>query len=97
MLKPVFPWLGVAAGKTNYVALPLAFGTITVLHITAGEPFAKTLAIRNSRPSSCLVSLQLAVFSQVLPRVPMGSRYFQHSDFAPTWDLDALRTRKLDG
>jgi CBS domain containing-hemolysin-like protein len=62
MLEPIFHQLGIPAEKTHYVALPIAFATITFLHITAGEQVPKILAIRKYQPTSFVVSLPLAIF-----------------------------------
>ncbi|MDH3216921.1 MAG: hemolysin family protein [Candidatus Krumholzibacteria bacterium] len=65
MLEPLFHKLGIPVEKTHYIALPLAFATITFLHITAGEQVPKILAIRKYQPTSFVVSLPLAIFYKV--------------------------------
>jgi CBS domain containing-hemolysin-like protein len=65
MLEPPFHTLKIPADRTHYVALPLAFGTITFLHITAGERAPKILAICKYQPPSVAVSLPLAVICKI--------------------------------
>lgn len=48
------------------IAVPIAFGLITVLHIVLGEQVPKTAAIRNPLKTTLLVSVPLRVFYVVL-------------------------------
>ncbi|MDH3216412.1 MAG: hemolysin family protein [Candidatus Krumholzibacteria bacterium] len=64
-LLPLFHELGLPEAKLHYFAFPLAFATITFLHITVGEQVPKILAVEKPKPISFAVSLPLVVFYKV--------------------------------
>ncbi|NJL58354.1 MAG: DUF21 domain-containing protein, partial [Desulfobacteraceae bacterium] len=47
---------------THKIALPVAFVTITVLHIVFGELVPKSIAIRKPEPTTLLLSVPLKIF-----------------------------------
>ncbi len=66
VVQPAVEALGLAPEKTRFIAFPLAFVCITILHITLGEQAPKILAIRTARTTSLTVGLPLVVFCNVL-------------------------------
>ena len=62
MLAPVALSFGLPPESAHFVALPIAFGVITFLHITVGEQVPKMLAIQKSRPIALSVSIPLLGF-----------------------------------
>ena len=65
MLEPVVLSLGLPAESVHFVALPIAFGIITFLHITAGEQVPKMLAIQKSQSTALAVSFPLIGFHKI--------------------------------
>jgi CBS domain containing-hemolysin-like protein len=65
LLEPVFAMLGVSAERTHYFALPIAFFTISALHIIVGELAPKSLAIRAARPTALACAPPLMLFFKV--------------------------------
>ncbi|MES2836500.1 MAG: hemolysin family protein [Bacteroidota bacterium] len=65
----------------HQIAIPIAFAFITVLHIVLGEQAPKTIAIRNSLPTTLAVAIPLRVF------------YFIFSPFI--WMLNGLSNLTL--
>jgi CBS domain containing-hemolysin-like protein len=64
-LEPLFRSLGIPEHNVHYIAFPLAFATITFLHITAGEQVPKIMAIKRHKPTSFVVALPLVIFYRV--------------------------------
>jgi len=64
-MEPVFDSLGISHEKIHYFAFPVAFATITFLHITLGEQVPKILAIQRYKPTSFAISIPLAIFYKV--------------------------------
>jgi CBS domain containing-hemolysin-like protein len=62
LLMPVMRWFGLPEGTAHYIALPLAFATITFLHITVGEVAPKSIAIRKATGTSLAVAPALLTF-----------------------------------
>ena len=65
LLTPVVMAVGLTADKAHYLALPLAFVTITALHIVLGEQAPKILAIQAARATALTVSFPLMAFYKV--------------------------------
>lgn len=65
LLEPVFKGLGLPADMVHYFAFPLAFMTITFLHLTVGEQAPKIGAIQKARATTLLVAYPLTVFYTV--------------------------------
>jgi CBS domain containing-hemolysin-like protein len=65
LLYPVFKIAGLPADKVHYVGVPLAFATITFLHVTLGEQAPKILAIQKPRPTTLASAIPLVVFYQI--------------------------------
>ncbi|MEE2710677.1 MAG: hemolysin family protein [Gemmatimonadota bacterium] len=65
MLEPVALSFGLPPESAHFVALPIAFGIITFLHITVGEQVPKMLAIQKSRPTALSVSIPLLGFYKI--------------------------------
>ena len=62
------PWirvLGMPADTVHYVALPLGFIIITLLHITAGEQVPKIFAIQKYMPTAQVIAFPLVFFYRV--------------------------------
>jgi CBS domain containing-hemolysin-like protein len=64
-LEPVLTGLGVSHDKLHYFAFPVAFSTITFLHITAGEQVPKIMAIKKYKPTTFAVAVPLMVFYRI--------------------------------
>ncbi len=62
IIEPVFNALGIPEENVHFVALPMAFIIITLLHITAGEQVPKILAIKKHRPTAYVISMPLVIF-----------------------------------
>jgi len=62
LLEPLVIACGLSSERAHFIALPVAFVTISSLHIILGELAPKSLAIRAARPMSLAVSLPLLVF-----------------------------------
>jgi CBS domain containing-hemolysin-like protein len=66
VLSPIWPLLGVddpgSAHTRETISVLVGFGTITFLHITAGEQAAKWLAIQRPLPVALFVSRPLEIF-----------------------------------
>jgi CBS domain containing-hemolysin-like protein len=65
-LEPMLTGFGVPHDNLHYFAFPVAFSTITFLHITAGEQVPKIMAIKKYRPTSFAVAVPLMVFYRIL-------------------------------
>ena len=65
LLEPVFKGLGLPEDMVHYFAFPLAFMTITFLHLTVGEQAPKIGAIQKARATTLLVAYPLTVFYTV--------------------------------
>lgn len=65
LLEPLFQLWGVATENVHYVAFPIAFLIITLLHITAGEQVPKILAIQHYKPTALTIAFPLALFYRV--------------------------------
>jgi CBS domain containing-hemolysin-like protein len=64
-IEPLFNTLGIPEENVHYVALPIAFIIITLLHITAGEQVPKILAIKKHRPTAFVISMPLVIFYKI--------------------------------
>lgn len=65
MLKPVVQWAGLPEETGHYFAAPLAFVTITFLHITLGEQAPKIVAIKHAKAAALLTSVPLTLFYNI--------------------------------
>jgi CBS domain containing-hemolysin-like protein len=65
LLEPLFPLIGIPIGYVHYVAFPVAFLIITLLHITAGEQVPKILAIQKYKPTALATAIPLTIFYRV--------------------------------
>lgn len=65
LLKPAAAWFGLSAGSEHYVAAPLAFVTITFLHITVGEQAPKIIAIKTAKNMALSIAVPLTMFYKV--------------------------------
>lgn len=66
MLKPLFAKMGLGEVYLHSVSFVIAFSLITSLHITLGEQFPKTYAIRKSEPVTLWSAVPLLVFYKVM-------------------------------
>jgi CBS domain containing-hemolysin-like protein len=62
LLEPVFQVTGIPTEYVHFVAFPVAFLIITLLHITAGEQVPKILAIQKYKPTALATAIPLALF-----------------------------------
>lgn len=63
LLKPIFDGIGVESIEVrNAIALGFGFGTITFLHIVAGEMAPKTIAIRLALPTAMWIAYPMKWF-----------------------------------
>lgn len=65
MFEPYLHSLGISEDKVHYVTFPIAFGIITLLHITAGEQVPKILAIKKYKPTSLAIAFPLSIFYRI--------------------------------
>jgi CBS domain containing-hemolysin-like protein len=65
LLVPLFKGLGLPADMVHLFAFPLAFFTITFLHLTVGEQAPKIGAIQMARATTLFVAFPLTVFYTV--------------------------------
>jgi CBS domain containing-hemolysin-like protein len=65
MIEPVFSVAGISTDYVHYVAFPIAFLIITLLHITAGEQIPKILAIQKYKPTAIATAIPLILFYKV--------------------------------
>ncbi|MSR59017.1 MAG: HlyC/CorC family transporter [Planctomycetaceae bacterium] len=65
ILKPLLTTIGLPKAA-DYLALPLAFVLITILHISLGEQVPKIMAIRAARGTALTVAWPLMIFYKVL-------------------------------
>ncbi|MEX1189179.1 MAG: hemolysin family protein [Bacteroidia bacterium] len=92
------------------IAIPVAFGLITILHIVLGEQVPKTAAIRNPLSTTLLVSIPLRVFYIVfIPFIWMlnglslatlkllGLKQADHSDIHTEEELRMILTESEEG
>jgi CBS domain containing-hemolysin-like protein len=66
VIEPLFGALGVPEGLLHPVALAIAFGIITFLHVVFGELAPKTIAIQNAEGTSLLVAPFMRFFYYLL-------------------------------
>ncbi len=62
LIEPIFSRLEIPPDQVHFVAFPIAFLIITLLHITAGEQVPKILAIQKYRPTALTVAIPLTLF-----------------------------------
>ena len=65
MIEPAFPLVGIPTEYVHYVAFPIAFLIITLLHITAGEQVPKIFAIQRYKVTALATALPLTVFYKI--------------------------------
>jgi CBS domain containing-hemolysin-like protein len=65
MIEPIFNTLGIPEENVHFVALPIAFVIITLLHITAGEQVPKIFAIKKHRPTAYVIAMPLVIFYKI--------------------------------
>jgi len=65
MLEPAFKFMGLPEDKVHFVAFPLAFITITFLHLTVGEQAPKIGAIQKARSTTLFIAYPLTIFYRV--------------------------------
>jgi CBS domain containing-hemolysin-like protein len=65
MLEPAFAALGLPEEKVHFLAFPIAFMTITFLHLTVGEQAPKIGAIQKARATTLFIAYPLKVFYTV--------------------------------
>jgi len=61
-LEPMMDWMGIGHDKSHFFAFPIAFATITFLHITIGEQVPKMYAIQRYNPTAILCGFPLVLF-----------------------------------
>ncbi len=66
VIEPLFGALGVPEGLLHPVALAIAFGIITFLHVVFGELAPKTIAIQNAEGTSLFVAPFMRFFYYLL-------------------------------
>jgi CBS domain containing-hemolysin-like protein len=64
-IEPAFNILAIPEDKVHFVAFPLAFIIITLLHITVGEQVPKILAIKKYMPTALVISMPLTIFYKI--------------------------------
>ncbi|HEX9830888.1 MAG TPA: hemolysin family protein [Thermodesulfobacteriota bacterium] len=64
-IEPAFNILGIPEDRVHFVAFPLAFIIITLLHITVGEQVPKILAIKKHKATALVISMPLAIFYKI--------------------------------
>ncbi len=68
LLHPPLSYFGMSEGATHAISVPLAFISITFMHITLGEQAPKILAIRTARATTLTLSpLLLAIYTILWP------------------------------
>ena len=65
MIEPLFEAFSIPADKVHYVAFPLAFALITMMHITVGEQVPKILAIQKYKATALAISMPLLIFYKI--------------------------------
>jgi CBS domain containing-hemolysin-like protein len=65
LLEPIVIACGFSAERAHYIAFPVAFVSISSLHIILGELAPKSLAIRAARPTSLICAPPLMLFYRV--------------------------------
>jgi CBS domain containing-hemolysin-like protein len=65
LIEPAFPLVGIPTEYVHYVAFPIAFLIITLLHITAGEQVPKIFAIQRYKVTALAIALPLTVFYRI--------------------------------
>lgn len=65
MIEPAFRIMGISTDHVHYVAFPVAFLIITLLHITAGEQVPKILAIQKYKPTALAIAIPLTLFYRI--------------------------------
>ena len=66
VIEPLFGALGVPEGLLHPVALAIAFGILTFLHVVFGERAPKTIAIQNAEGTSLFVAPFMRFFYYLL-------------------------------
>ena len=66
LIEPLFGALGIPGGLLHPVALAVAFGIITFLHVVFGELAPKTIAIQNAEGTSLFVAPFMQFFYYLL-------------------------------
>jgi len=66
VIEPLFDLLGIPEGVRHAVALAIAFGIITFLHVVFGELAPKTIAIRSTERTSLFVAPFMRFFYYLL-------------------------------
>ena len=66
LIEPFFELLGISTEHVHYVAFPVAFLIITLLHITAGEQVPKIYAIQRYKTTALATAIPLVVFYRIL-------------------------------
>jgi CBS domain containing-hemolysin-like protein len=65
LVEPIFRRMEIPADQVHFVAFPIAFLIITLLHITAGEQVPKILAIQKYRSTALTVAIPLTLFYRI--------------------------------
>ena len=72
MLEPLFATFGLPADKVHFVAVPIAFLSITLLHITLGEQIPKIYAIEKYQWTAVAVTHPLILFLSGIQTLYLG-------------------------
>ena len=64
-LEPLMDWIGVSHDKAHFFAFPIAFATITFLHITIGEQVPKMYAIQRYNSTAMVCGFPLVIFYRI--------------------------------
>ena len=65
LIEPLFQFFGIPPEHVHFVAFPVAFLIITLLHITAGEQVPKILAIQKYKSTALAIALPLSIFYRI--------------------------------
>jgi CBS domain containing-hemolysin-like protein len=65
MIEPLFQLVGIPNEYVHFVAFPIAFLIITLLHITAGEQVPKIFAIQRYKVTALATAIPLTVFYKI--------------------------------
>ena len=65
LIEPLFQFFGIPTEHVHFVAFPVAFLIITLLHITAGEQVPKILAIQKYKSTALAIALPLSIFYRI--------------------------------
>jgi CBS domain containing-hemolysin-like protein len=66
VLEPLFRPLGLSDGVFHTITFIIAFTLMTILHITLGEQFPKTYAIRKAESITLLASAPMVLFYKIM-------------------------------